>query len=149
MVVIDLGKFETLLFDLDGVITRTAAVHARAWKRLFDEYLARRAARTGAPFVPFDLEADYRRYVDGKPRPAGVRSFLASRGIDVSRGAPGDDAGQETVHGLGKQTTGYFLVGQQTGAWPRRRSCACTFSISSRRPPRTVSISTSAYPPGG
>src|SRR6266508_926514 len=109
MVVIDLGTFEAFVFDLDGVITRTAAVHARAWKQLFDEFLSRHAARTGAPLVPFDVEADYRRYVDGKPRRAGVQSFLTSRGINVSRGAPGDDAGQETVHGLGKRKDQYFL----------------------------------------
>jgi beta-phosphoglucomutase family hydrolase len=109
MVGIDLGTFEAFVFDLDGVITRTAAVHARAWKRLFDEYLASRAARTGEPFVPFDLDADYRRYVDGKPRQAGVRSFLASRGIEVPRGTPGDDAGQETLYGLGRRKDRYFL----------------------------------------
>lgn len=109
MVVIDLDTFAAFVFDLDGVITRTAAVHARAWKRLFDEYLAGRAARTGEPFVAFDLDVDYRRYVDGKPRRAGVRSFLASRGIEVTRGTPGDDPGQETVHGLGKRKDQYFL----------------------------------------
>ena len=109
MVVINLGALEAFVFDLDGVITRTAAVHARAWKRLFDEYLSSRAVRTGEPFVPFDPDADYRRYVDGKPRQAGVRSFLTSRGIELPRGTPGDDAGQETVHGLGKRKDGYFL----------------------------------------
>jgi alpha,alpha-trehalase len=108
-VVIDLERFEALVFDLDGVITRTAAVHARAWKRLFDEYLEARAARTGEPFVPFDQDADYRRYVDGKPRQSGVRSFLASRGIEVPRGTPCDDAGQETVYGLGKRKDRYFI----------------------------------------
>jgi alpha,alpha-trehalase len=107
--VIDLEKFETFIFDLDGVITRTAAVHARAWKRLFDEYLVSRAGRTGEPFVAFDLDADYHGFVDGKPRQAGVRSFLASRGIEVPRGTPGDDAEQETVHGLGKRKDRYFL----------------------------------------
>jgi alpha,alpha-trehalase len=101
MVVIDLGSFDAFVFDLDGVITRTAAVHARAWKQLFDEYLAARAARTGEPFVPFDLDADYRRYVDGKPRQAGVRSFLASRAIEEPR---------QTVVGLGKRKDGYFLA---------------------------------------
>jgi alpha,alpha-trehalase len=109
MVVIDLQTFEAFVFDLDGVITRTAAVHARAWKQLFDGYLASRAARTGEPFVPFDLDADYRGYVDGRPRQAGVRSFLTSRGIEVPRGTPGDDARQETVHGLGKRKDRYFL----------------------------------------
>jgi beta-phosphoglucomutase family hydrolase len=110
MVVIDLGTFDALVFDLDGVITRTAELHARAWKQLFDEYLARQAARTGTPFVPFDLEADYRRYVDGKPRRAGVRSFLASREIEVPRGTPGDDAAQETIHGLARRKDRYFLA---------------------------------------
>lgn len=100
MVVIDLGSFDAFVFDLDGVITRTATVHARAWKQLFDEDLAARAARTGERFVPFDLAADYRRYVDGKPRRAGVRSFLAARGIEEPR---------ETVVGLGKRRDGYFL----------------------------------------
>jgi beta-phosphoglucomutase family hydrolase len=100
MVVIDLASFDAFVFDLDGVITRTAAVHARAWKQLFDEYLAARAARTGEPFVPFDLDGDYRRYVDGKPRRAGVRSFLVGRGIEEPR---------ETVVGLGKRKDGYFL----------------------------------------
>jgi beta-phosphoglucomutase family hydrolase len=109
VIVVDLEMFEAVIFDLDGVITRTAAVHARAWKRLFDEYLASRAARTGEPFVPFDEDADYRAYVDGKPRRAGVLSFLASRRIDVPRGTPGDDVTQETVHGLGKRKDRYFL----------------------------------------
>lgn len=108
-VLIDLARFQALLFDLDGVVTRTAALHARAWKRLFDEYLARRAARTGERFEPFDLEVDYRRYVDGKPRHDGLRSFLAARGIVVPSGRPGDDASQETVHGLGERKTRHFL----------------------------------------
>jgi len=98
--VIDLAKFDAFLFDLDGVITRTAAVHARAWKRLFDEYLAGPAGGSGRRHAPFDLDVDYRRYVDGKPRLAGVRSFLASRGIDSP---------PETVHGLGRRKTAYFL----------------------------------------
>jgi alpha,alpha-trehalase len=109
MLVIELATFEAFVFDLDGVITRTASVHARAWKKLFDEYLASRAARTGEPFVPFDLDADYRQYVDGKPRRAGAQSFLAARGLEVPRGTPGDDAGQETVHGLAKRKDRYFL----------------------------------------
>jgi alpha,alpha-trehalase len=108
-VTIELDAFDAFIFDLDGVITRTAAVHARAWKRLFDEYLSARAGRTGEPFVPFDLEADYRQYVDGKPRRAGVQSFLASRGIALPRGTPNDAAGQETVHALGKRKDGLFL----------------------------------------
>ena len=87
------------LFDLDGVITRTAAVHARAWKEMFDAFLRERSERTGEPFVPFDPRADYDRYVDGKPRADGTRSFLASRGIELPEGAPDDDPGAATVNG--------------------------------------------------
>jgi beta-phosphoglucomutase family hydrolase len=71
------------LFDLDGVLTRTAKVHAAAWKEAFDAYLEQRAARTGEPFVAFDVVADYDEYVDGKPREDGIRSFLESRGIEL------------------------------------------------------------------
>ncbi|MGZ5739220.1 MAG: beta-phosphoglucomutase family hydrolase [Burkholderiales bacterium] len=108
MVMIDVRRFDAFIFDLDGVITQTASIHARAWKRLFDEFLSRRAAQTGAAFVPFDLENDYRRYVDGKPRIAGVASFLAARGITVSTGAPGDQAEQETAHELASRKDHYF-----------------------------------------
>jgi alpha,alpha-trehalase len=107
MLVIDLARFDAFLFDLDGVISRTAAVHAAAWKRLFDEYLA---AHGGAPCVPFDVETDYRRYVDGKPRSAGLRSFLAARGIELPAGAPSDGADKDTVYGLGKRKNRYFLT---------------------------------------
>jgi beta-phosphoglucomutase family hydrolase len=71
------------LFDLDGVLTKTAIVHAAAWKQMFDEYLRDRSQQTGEPFVPFDPHADYDEYVDGKPRYDGVRSFLESRGIEL------------------------------------------------------------------
>ena len=107
MLVIDLAKFDAFLFDLDGVITRTAALHAAAWKRLFDEYLA---AHAGEAFVPFDTDTDYRRYVDGRPRSAGVRSFLAARGIELPAGTRADDADRDTVHGLGKRKNRYFLA---------------------------------------
>ena len=109
MVVIDVKYFEALIFDLDGVITQTASIHARAWKRLFDDFLSRRAAQTGAVFVPFDLENDYRGYVDGKPRNAGVTSFLAARGVTVPTGGPGDLAEQQTVHGLARRKDHYFV----------------------------------------
>ncbi len=89
------------LFDMDGVLTMTAAVHARAWKEMFDAYLKERAERTGEPFRAFDERADYDRYVDGKPRSAGVRSFLESRGISLPDGDPGDPPDAETVAGLG------------------------------------------------
>jgi beta-phosphoglucomutase family hydrolase len=91
------------LFDLDGVLTETATVHAAAWKRMFDEYLRTRAARTGERFIPFDPAADYGEYVDGKPRSDGVRSFLASRGIELPEGEADDPPHRETVRGLGNR----------------------------------------------
>jgi beta-phosphoglucomutase family hydrolase len=89
------------LFDLDGVLTQTAKVHAAAWEQTFDDYLRRRAARTGETFVPFDPVGDYDEYVDGKPRFDGVRSFLASRGIELPEGRADEQAGADTIHGLG------------------------------------------------
>ncbi len=91
------------LFDLDGVLTQTATVHAAAWKRMFDQYLRARAARTGEQFVPFDPAADYGEYVDGKPRSDGVRSFLSSRGIELPEGDADDPPDRETVRGLGNR----------------------------------------------
>jgi beta-phosphoglucomutase family hydrolase len=91
------------LFDLDGVLTQTAKVHAAAWKEMFDGYLQSRAAASGKPFVPFDKVADYDEYVDGKPRGDGVRSFLESRGIDLPAGMPDDPPDRETVAGLGNR----------------------------------------------
>jgi beta-phosphoglucomutase family hydrolase len=91
------------LFDLDGVLTNTAALHNQAWTEMFDAFLRERAERTGEPFVAFDPEADYATYVDGKPRPDGVRDFLASRGITLPEGRPDDGPGSETVHGLGNR----------------------------------------------
>jgi beta-phosphoglucomutase family hydrolase len=91
------------LFDLDGVLTQTAKVHAAAWKEMFDDFLQRRAAQTGEAFVPFDPVEDYAKYVDGLPRYDGVRSFLASRGIDLPWGDPGDPPDAETIIGLGNR----------------------------------------------
>jgi beta-phosphoglucomutase family hydrolase len=91
------------LFDLDGVLTNTAAVHNKAWTDMFDAYLRERADRLAAPFVPFDPVNDYGTYVDGKPRPDGVRDFLASRGITLPEGDPDDGPDAETVHGLGNR----------------------------------------------
>jgi beta-phosphoglucomutase family hydrolase len=93
----------TCLFDLDGVLTKTASVHAAAWKEMFDAYLRDRAARVGEAFVPFDAQADYGEYVDGKPRSDGVRSFLASRGIELPDGDPDDPPTAETISGLGNR----------------------------------------------
>lgn len=89
------------LFDLDGVLTQTAKVHAAAWKEMFDEYLKRRASDKGEEFVPFDKVEDYDEYVDGKPRYDGVRSFLESRGIELPEGSADDPPGTETIRGLG------------------------------------------------
>jgi beta-phosphoglucomutase family hydrolase len=89
------------LFDLDGVLTQTAKIHAAAWKQMFDEFLREWADRTGEPFRPFDRPTDYDEYVDGKPRLDGVRSFLESRGIELPMGSPSDPPDAETVHGLG------------------------------------------------
>ena len=97
------------LFDLDGVLTRTATVHAAAWKEMFDWYLRERAAQTGEEFVPFDPVADYTRYVDGKPRYDGVRSFLSARGIELPEGESGDPPAAETVRGLGNRKNGLVL----------------------------------------
>ncbi len=91
------------LFDLDGVLTQTAKVHAAAWKQMFDDYLGRRAEATGEPYVPFDENRDYAEYVDGKPRYDGVRSFLASRGIELPEGTPEDPPTAETICGLGNR----------------------------------------------
>ena len=98
------------LFDLDGVITRTATVHAAAWKQMFDEFLRSRAAESGEAFVPFDSRLDYERYVDGKPRLDGTRDFLRSRGIDLPEGDDGDPPGAPTVHGLSNRKNDLVLV---------------------------------------
>ncbi|WP_319460549.1 beta-phosphoglucomutase family hydrolase [Micromonospora sp. RTP1Z1] len=91
------------LFDLDGVLTQTAKVHNAAWTETFDAFLRDRAAATGEPFRPFDPGPDYNRYVDGKPRADGVRSFLASRGITLPEGTPDDPPEADTVHGVGNR----------------------------------------------
>jgi beta-phosphoglucomutase family hydrolase len=96
------------LFDLDGVLTDTASVHRKAWKKMFDDYLRQRAQHTGEPFRPFDIDADYFTYVDGKKREDGVRSFLAGRGIELPEGGPADDPVAETVHGLGNRKNALF-----------------------------------------
>lgn len=106
--VLDMRAFDAAVFDLDGVVTRTAAVHAAAWKELFDAFLAHRAARTQGTFQPFDVEHDYRRYVDGKPRYEGVQSFLESRGIRLPYGQPDDPPDRETIYGLGNRKNQLF-----------------------------------------
>src|SRR5437762_13492805 len=88
------------LFDMDGVVTKTAIVHAAAWKQMFDDFLRERARSTGTEFVPFDSHHDYDAYVDGKPRLDGTKSFLESRGIDLPEGSPDHKPGTPTLHRL-------------------------------------------------
>ncbi|MBV8950849.1 MAG: beta-phosphoglucomutase family hydrolase [Actinobacteria bacterium] len=97
------------LFDLDGVLTDTAKIHAAAWKAMFDQYLQERSRRTGEQFVPFDPVADYDRYVDGKPRADGTRAFLESRHITLPEGTPDDPPDAETIQGLGKRKNDIVL----------------------------------------
>lgn len=94
-------RFDAILFDLDGVLTSTAHIHATCWKKMFDEFLQGRSKRTGEPFRPFDIEDDYKQYVDGKPRYDGVRSFLKSRNIDLPEGSPDSPPDEKSVCGLG------------------------------------------------
>lgn len=106
---------KALIFDLDGVVTQTARVHAQAWKRMFDAYLQKRGEAEGKHYEPLDIETDYREYIDGIPRYDGVRNFLESRGIRLPEGTPEDEAGHETVAGLGNLKNMYFqeLVKQE------------------------------------
>jgi beta-phosphoglucomutase family hydrolase len=96
-------EIRACLFDLDGVLTQTAKVHAAAWKTMFDQYLERRAQGTGEPFRPFDAVHDYDEYVDGRPRYDGVRAFLQARGIELPEGQSDDPPDADTIHGLGNR----------------------------------------------
>jgi HAD superfamily hydrolase (TIGR01509 family) len=99
---------DAMVFDLDGVITFTARVHAAAWKELFDSFLRERSRRLGQPFVPFDATSDYLQYVDGKPRYDGVASFLASRGVHIPFGHADDPPEAETITALGNRKDELF-----------------------------------------
>lgn len=107
-VVIRTDEIDAVVFDMDGVVTDTASVHARAWARMFDRFLRRRADATGGSFSPFTDE-DYRRYVDGKPRYDGVRGFLEARGITLPEGKSSDPPDAQTVCGLGNRKDQDFL----------------------------------------
>lgn len=102
-------EIHAVIFDMDGVVTQTADVHAIAWKKMFDDYLKLHAQRDGGKFVPFDKDADYNRYVDGKPRIDGIKSFLESRGIRIPLGTPSDAEATESIWGLGNKKNNYFL----------------------------------------
>jgi len=107
-VVLETRRFRAALFDLDGVITQTARVHAAAWKCLFDDFLRERATCQGTAFEPFDPVADYQRYVDGKPRYDGVRCFLAARGIELPFGRADEAPGSGTICSLGNRKDALF-----------------------------------------
>ena len=107
---IDRERFDAVLFDLDGVLTATAKVHAAAWKKTFDEFLRHRSDQRGEPFVPFEIETDYKLYVDGKPRYDGVTSFLESRGIELPRGEATDPANADTVCVIGNHKSDLVLA---------------------------------------
>jgi trehalose 6-phosphate phosphatase len=107
---LDLGYISYVIFDMDGVITDTAGAHASAWKKMFDEYLKKIGSSSDdSNYRPFDADKDYRRYVDGKPRYDGVKSFLDSRGISLPYGAPNDDPDKETICGLGNRKNLLFV----------------------------------------
>jgi beta-phosphoglucomutase family hydrolase len=108
-IVITRALVDAVVFDMDGVVTRTASVHAAAWKALFDAFLRERAAAGGTEFREFDVQADYLPYVDGKPRYDGVRDFLASRGVTLPWGEPADPPESNTVCGLGNRKNAFFL----------------------------------------
>lgn len=97
------ARFDAVLFDLDGVLTSTAKIHSSCWKTTFDDFLRHRAAEGKEPFRPFDIVKDYKRYVDGKLRYEGVKSFLASRNIALAEGTPDDPPTADTVCGLGNR----------------------------------------------
>lgn len=106
---VDLNRYRAAILDMDGVVTSTARAHAASWKKMFDEYLQKWSRRQDQKFVPFDDKQDYYRYVDGKPRYEGVKSFLESRSIRLPYGSPDDPRDRETVCGLGNRKNGYFL----------------------------------------
>jgi beta-phosphoglucomutase family hydrolase len=97
------ANFDAVLFDLDGVLTATAKVHAACWKKIFDEYLKKRAVKAKEPFKPFDIDKDYSLYVDGEPRYDGVKNFLESRNIHLPYGDPSDPPDRETICGIGNR----------------------------------------------
>ncbi|MFO7962643.1 MAG: beta-phosphoglucomutase family hydrolase [Desulfobacterales bacterium] len=100
-------EYDAFIFDLDGVVTDTAGIHASAWKKTFDDYLQQRSTEA-KPFEPFDIRTDYTRYVDGMPRYDGVKNFLASRGITLPYGSPDDPPDRETICGIGNKKNFMF-----------------------------------------
>jgi beta-phosphoglucomutase family hydrolase len=117
-VVIDRRRFDGAIFDLDGVLTDTARVHAAAWKATFDTFLESWAQRHGLSFKSFDIDADYFTYVDGRPRYDGIRTFLAARGIHLPEGSEKESDTANTVHALGERKTQLFRQALQKGIDP-------------------------------
>ena len=138
-----LDYIDAFIFDMDGVITDTARIHADAWKQLFDEYLEKRAEKLGEHFRAFDADMDYHRYVDGKPRYNGVRSFLESRGIFLPLGSSDDDSEQETVCGLGNRKNIYYLDRLKRGSVKAYSSSIKMIEKLKERDIRTAVISSS------
>jgi alpha,alpha-trehalase len=103
-------RFDAVLFDLDGVVTETAKVHASCWKKMFDDFLSEYARKTSQLFIPFDIVSDYNRYVDGKLRQEGVRSFLKSRRIQLPFGGHDAPSGEATIWGLGNRKDDMFMA---------------------------------------
>ncbi|MFI2433479.1 HAD family hydrolase [Streptomyces sp. NPDC018693] len=140
----ELGLPDTIqacLFDLDGVVTRTAVVHAAAWKEMFDAYLH---ARDGDSYRPFDPGHDYDEYVDGRPRADGVRTFLASRGIELPEGTRDDPPEAETVHGLGNRKNVRLLEKIRTEGVEPYESSLRYIAAARARGLRTAVVSSSA-----
>ncbi|MFC2062696.1 trehalose-phosphatase [Chloroflexota bacterium] len=120
---INLRNITAAIFDTDGVLTDTATIHAEAWEQIFDEYLKEYAIRNNGVFHPFDINSDYLRYVDGKPRYDGVKSFLDSRGISLPQGSPSDSPDEETICGLGNRKNRNFITRlRKDGAKPYESS---------------------------
>ncbi|MFI1131050.1 HAD family hydrolase [Streptomyces althioticus] len=139
----DLGlpeDIEACLFDLDGVVTRTAVVHAAAWKEMFDAFLRE---RDGEGFAPFTA-ADYDAYVDGRPRADGVRTFLASRGVELPEGGPDDPPAAATVHGLGNRKNELLLAKIRTDGVKPYDSILTYLHAVRARGLRTAVVSSSA-----
>jgi len=104
----DITQYQAAVFDMDGVLTKTELVHAEAWRKMFDVFLEADSQRRGVPFQPFDSANDYDKYVDGMPRHNGIRSFLASRGIEIPEGQEDDSEDKDTVYGLGRRKNRFF-----------------------------------------
>ncbi|MDF5755231.1 HAD-IA family hydrolase [Spongiactinospora sp. TRM90649] len=143
MPAIDLSVFTAVVFDTDGVVTDTARVHAAAWKRVFDDFL------DGLPpserTRPFDEHEDYLRYVDGRPRMDGVRIFLASRGIVLPEGGPGDEPGAFTVHTLGTVKDRLFAERLETHGVATFPSTAALLAELRHSGGRTAAVSASRH----